>query len=131
MNALVSNFVSPKIMFFGLGFVITVLSGVLLSHAGRPLNGLIFTAHKLVAVGTIILAAVGIRDLYRAVDVQALYLALIVVVVLFFLALLASGALLSFDKLAAEVILRVHQLAPLLAGSFTAVALFLLASSKS
>jgi hypothetical protein len=131
MNALVSNFVSPKIMYFGLGFVITVLSGILLSHAGRPLNSLIFTIHKLVAVGTIILAAVVIRDLYRTVDVQVLYPVLIMVVALIFLALLVSGALLSFDKLAAQVILRVHQLAPLLAGGFAALTIYLLASSKS
>ena len=131
MNAIVNDIVSPKIMFCGLGFVITVLSGILLSHTGRPLNSLIFAVHKLAAVGTIILAAVSFRELYRAADAQALYPALIVLAALFFLALLVSGALLSFDKLAAQLILRVHQLAPLLAGGFAALVIFLLAGNKS
>ena len=131
MNALVNNIVSPRILYCGLGFVITVLSGILLSNAGRPLNSLIFTVHKLVAVATMILTAVSVRGLYRSVDIQALYPALIVVTVLFFVALLVSGALLSFDKLALAATLRVHQIAPLLAIGFTALTIYLLASNRS
>jgi len=55
MNILTSTFTSPKIMYCGLGFVVTLISGVLLSNFGRPLNSAIFTIHKLSAVGTIIL----------------------------------------------------------------------------
>jgi hypothetical protein len=131
MNVLANNFVSPRIMYCGLGFAITVLSGIVLSNAGRPLNSMIFTVHKLIAVATIILMVVSIRDLYKAVEIQALYPVLIVVVGLFFLALLVSGALLSFDKLAQVAVLRVHQIAPLLAISFSALVIYLLASNKS
>lgn len=131
MNAVVNNFASPRIMICGLGFVVTVLSGIVLSNTGRPLNSAIFTIHKLIAVGTIILTAVSIRGLYKMVAVQALFPVLIAVTALFFLALFVSGALLSFDKLAGEILLRVHQIAPLLAVGFSALTIYQLVNSNS
>lgn len=131
MNPSVSNFISPRIMYCGLGFAVTALSGFALSHFGRPLNSAIFTVHKLIAVATIILAGVSIRDLYRSAVFQALYPALIGVTVLFLVALLVSGALLSFDKLATAVVLRVHQFAPVLAAGLATLTIYLLASDNA
>jgi len=131
MNALANNFVSPRIIYCGLGLVMTGLSGVLLSNSGRPLNSMIFGLHKLVAVATIILLVVSVRDLYKSAPVQTLYPVLIGVTALLFVALLVSGALLSFDKLALAIILRVHQSAPLLAMGFSALTIYLLASNKA
>ncbi|MGD8587000.1 MAG: hypothetical protein PVH65_14415 [Chloroflexota bacterium] len=131
MNTLVNDFVSPRILYCGLGFVITGLSGILLSHSGRPLNSMIFAVHKLVAVATIILTVVSVRDLYKSAAIQAPQPALIGIMALVFVALLASGALLSFDKLALAIVLRVHQVAPLLAMGFTALTIYWLAGDKS
>lgn len=131
MNTLMSTFTSSKMMYCGLGFVITLISGFILSKSGRPLNSAIFTVHKLIAVGTVILIGVSIRDLYKVIDVQTLYPVMIVITGLFFLALVVSGALLSFDKLAVLPVLRIHQIMPLLALAFATITVYLLVGSKS
>ena len=131
MNTLTNTFASSKIMYCGLGFVLTLISGVILSKSGRPLNSAIFTIHKLIAVGTVILIGVSIRDLYKAGDVQALYPVIIAITGLFFLALVISGALLSFDKLAVPPVLRIHQIAPLLSLVLATITVYLLVGNKS
>jgi hypothetical protein len=131
MNNLSTTFTSSKIMYGGLGFVLALVSGIILSRSGRPLNSALFTIHKLVAVGTVILLGIGIRDLYKIVDVQALYPVIIVITGLFFLALVVSGALLSFDKMAVRPILMVHQIAPLLSLALATITVYLLVGNKS
>jgi hypothetical protein len=44
-----------RIVMWGSAFAITLVSGVVLSNLGKPLNSLIFTIHKLIAIGTVIL----------------------------------------------------------------------------
>ncbi len=131
MSTLTNTFASPKIIYCGLGFVLTLISGIALSHFGRPLNSAIFALHKLSAVGTIILLGMNIRTFYRMVDVQTLNLILIVFTGLLLLALVVSGSLLSFDKLAVPVTLRIHQIVPLLAVAFSALTVYLLVGNKS
>jgi len=131
MNTLTNTFSSSKIVYCGLGFILTLLSGFLLSKLGRPLNSAIFTVHKLVAVGTLILIGMSIRELVKGVDVSVLFPAIAAVTGLLFLALVVSGALLSFDKLAVPPVLMIHQIAPLLALAFTTITIYLLAGNKS
>jgi hypothetical protein len=130
MNTLASTFASPKILYSGLGFVLIIVSGMLLSRFGRPLNSAIFTVHKLIAVGSIILFALGLINFFKDVDVRALYLATVAIAGLLILGLVVSGALLSFDKLAVPAVLRVHQLLPLLALAFSTISVYLLVSSR-
>lgn len=131
MSTLTNTFASPKIIYCGLGFVLTLISGVVLSNFGRPLNSAIFGIHKIIAVATIVLLGMNIRTLYRMVDVQTLNQVLIVVTALLLLALVISGALLSFDKLAVQAVLRIHQVMPMLALAFSALTVYLLIGNKS
>jgi hypothetical protein len=112
--------------------LLTLISGVWLSHSGKPLNVVIITIHKLVALATVIVIATNVYPLYRAVESRTfLELVLIVVTGLLFLALFVSGALLTRGSPLPEAVLRVHQVAPLLALGFSVATLYLLASSKS
>jgi len=131
MSTLTNTFSSPKMMYCGLGFVLTLISGVVLSNFGRPLNSAIFGIHKIIAVATIVLLGMNIRTLYRMVDVQTLNQVLIVVTALLLLALVISGALLSFDKLAVQAVLRIHQVMPMLALAFSVLTVYLLIGNKS
>lgn len=131
MNALTITVPSSRIIYVGLGLVLAVISGIALSNSGRPLNNGIFTFHKLIAVGTIILLGLSIKNLFKVVDFHALYLIVIMVTGLLFLTLVVSGALLSFDNLAVRSILRIHQIAPLLALLFLTLSIYLLLSSRS
>lgn len=131
MNTLAATFSSSKIAYGGLGFVLALISGFILSRSGRPLNSTLFTVHKLIAVGTVILIGVGIRNLTKAVAGPGPSPIFIVITGLFFLALIVSGALLSFDKLAVLAVLRIHQIMPPLALALAAITIYRLVGSKS
>lgn len=131
--------IPSKIVICAALFVITLVSGFVLSNLGKPLNTFVFTIHKLVAIGTVILLAVSIYQVVKTVDLQALYLAVWAVAGLSFLALIVSGALLSLvdgnllslEGPALTAILRVHQAAPLLALVFSTVSVYLLNGSQA
>ena len=126
-----SNIVSrPAIA--GLLLLFTLASGVWLSHAGKPLNVVIFTIHKLIALATVIVIVVNVYHLYRAVDTRApVELVVIAFTGLLFIALFITGALLSRSNALPVVILRIHQVAPLLALVCSTVTMYLLVGSKT
>jgi hypothetical protein len=116
----------------GLLLLFTLASGVWLSHAGKPLNMVIFTIHKLIALASVIIIVVNIYHLYRAVDIRTpIALAVIAFTGLLFIALFITGALLSRGNPLPEAVVRIHQVAPLLALIFSAVTMYLLVGSKS
>jgi hypothetical protein len=122
---------ASRIVVCGLLFLFTLISGVWLSHSGRPLNTAIFTIHKLVALATVIVIGINIYKLSRTVDVQTVVLAAIAVTGVLFLAMFVSGALLSFEKSMPQAVLRVHQVVPLLAVVTSSTAIYLLISNKT
>lgn len=115
----------------GLLFLFTLLSGVWVSHSGKPINMVIFTIHKLIAIATIIFIALSVYNLYKALDLRTfIQLAVFVFTGLLFLALIITGALLSRNSPLPAAILRVHQVAPLLALVSSAISIYLLVSNK-
>lgn len=125
------NATATKLIVAGLLFLFTLVSGIWLSHSGKPLNVVIFTIHKLIALATVIVIAVSVYHLYRAVDIRAFVEPIVIAVTgLLFLALFISGALLSRNVPLPEAILRVHQVAPLLALVSSTITAYLLVSGK-
>lgn len=124
------NTLTSKLVLSAIGFGLTLLSGIVLSNLGRPLNSLVFALHKLIAVATLILIGLNIFNLIRAVDVRAFYLVLVALTGLLFLALVVSGAFLSFERPLPQLALRVHQIAPLLALAAAGLSLTLLVSHR-
>ncbi|MBZ0293728.1 MAG: hypothetical protein K8L99_14260 [Anaerolineae bacterium] len=133
------NTSTSKIVIFGLPLIVTLISGVILSNSGKPLNSAIFTVHKLIAVGTVILIGANVYKLFKAVDIQIAYLATFGTTGLFFVALIISGALLSLvdgellnlGETTLQAVLRIHQIVPLLALAASALSIYLLVSSES
>ena len=125
------NPTASKLIVTGLLLLFTLLSGVWLSHSGRPYNTVIFTIHKLIALGAVIFTVVTVQQLHTGVDTRALTIGVIVITGLLFLSLFASGALLSIGKPDHIAILTIHRVAPLLAVIATAATMVLLVSSKS
>jgi hypothetical protein len=119
-----------KIVGCGAGFILILVSGVATSNAGKPYNPALFGLHKIAAVGTIVLLVVIVRNLARTVELRALTPAVFVITGLLFIALVVSGALLSLS-IAPEVVLRVHQVVPLLAIGFSALSIYLLIGGKA
>jgi hypothetical protein len=80
----------------------------------------------------VIVTGAYVYQLYGAVDIRTFVdQAVIAVTGLLFIALFISGALLSLGKPLPGAILRIHQVAPLLALAFSAMTITLLVSSRS
>jgi hypothetical protein len=126
------NTILSRPVIAGLLLLFTLISGVWLSHSGKPLSMAIITLHKLIALATVIVTGAYVYQLYGAVDIRTFVdQAVIAVTGLLFIALFISGALLSLGKPLPGAILRIHQVAPLLALAFSAMTITLLVSSRS
>lgn len=123
---------ASRAMICGLLFLFTLISGVWVSHSGKPIYGAIFTIHKLIALATVIVIAMSVYNLYKALDLRTFIgLAVIATTGLLFLALIITGALLSRNSPLPAAILRIHQVAPLLALVSSTITIYLLVSSKA
>jgi hypothetical protein len=125
--------ISTKLIAAGILFLLTLITGAIVSHSGRPLSVGLVTIHKLIAVGTVVLTGMVVSQLLKTADGKLLIeLGLMVIGGVLFLALIASGALLTREEMQLpEVVLKVHQAAPLLALACSAITVYLLAGGKS
>jgi hypothetical protein len=95
----------------GILFIMTLALGFWLSHSGKPYNGLLFNAHKLIALAAVIVTVVQLVRMLRSGDVSVLLSALLALAVLCVLALFASGALMSTGKLDHALLHTIHRIA--------------------
>jgi hypothetical protein len=125
--------ISTKLIAAGILFLLTLTSGIIVSHSGRPLGVGLVTLHKLIAVGAIVLTGMIVNQLYKTTDAKLFFeLGAIVLTAILFLALIATGALLTREEMQLpEVVLRIHQAAPLLAVAFSTITVYLLSTGKS
>lgn len=57
--------ITGKLIAAAILFLLTLISGAIVSHSGRPLSVGLVTIHKLIAVGTIVLAGMAVNQLYN------------------------------------------------------------------
>ena len=110
----------------GIFFLLTLGFGIWLSLAGKPYNGILFNLHKLIALGAVIIIGIQVSKTLHSSDSQALIIALLVLAGICVVALFASGALMSMEKLNYEAMLAIHRVAPILAAIAMATAVYLL-----
>jgi hypothetical protein len=125
--------ISTKLIAAGILFLLTLISGVIVSHSGRPLGVGLVTIHKLIAVGTIVLTGMLVSQLNKTTDGKLLVeWGAIFITAILFLALIATGALLTREEMQLpEVVLKIHQVAPLLAVAFSTFTVYLLSIGKT
>jgi len=116
-----SGFSTPTI-----GFLVTVVFGLWLSKVGKPYNGILFNIHKLIALGTVILASVQVYKLLMVTEPQALLILSLVVVVVCVVTLFASGAFLSIGNVKYEVVKLIHNISPVIMAIAMGSAIYLL-----
>ncbi len=119
-----------KFIIPGIIFLLTVASGLWLSKFGKPLNSGIFTIHKLIALGGVIITAVQIFNDLKTIQIQFFLVALIVFTGVCVLALFATGALMSVGKVAYNLMLTIHKVAPFLLVISLALTVYLLMGRK-
>ncbi len=96
----------------GILLLLTLSFGFWLSHIGKPYHGLLFNLHKLLALGAVVLAAVQLGNTLKTVNASWLVIVLLGLAALCIVALFASGALMSMEKLDYALMLAVHRVAP-------------------
>jgi len=120
-----AKFITPGII-----FLLTLAFGVWLSKIGKPLNTVIFTAHKLIALAAVIFTGIAIYSLIKNVQIHLFVVALITGVGLCVLALFATGTLLSLDTSIQKITLIIHRVAPLLAVICVAMTIYFISGGK-
>ena len=115
-----------RIILAAVFFLLFLVSGIWLSRSGRPLNPGISAVHKLFGVAGGVFLIVSVYQLNRAIPLDALAWVSVVVTGLCFLGLVASGGILSGEQPLPAFVLRIHQVAPVLAAASTAWMLYLL-----
>ena len=121
---------NSKFLFAGLFFLFILISGFLLSRAGRPLNVLLLTVHKLISVGAVVFLAITVFRINQVTPLNPIQIAACIVTLVLFVAMVATGGLLSTSKMMPVFILKVHQIMPYLTILSTAVTLYLVVIRK-
>jgi hypothetical protein len=109
----------------GMGFVLIFLSGYWLSRLAQPVNAIVLTVHKLIAVATIAYLVVTVLRISKiAPPGQTEWIACIVAALLF-LVTIASGGWLSAVKNASAIVRTLHRILPFLTVISVAAFLYL------
>jgi hypothetical protein len=116
-----TQFITP-----GSIFLLTLASGVWLSNSGKPLNTVIFTIHKLIALGAVVATGLQVAKTLKNMDSQALIIALLILVGICIVVLFATGTLMSLGKLNYAILLNIHKVAPALAAISMVVLVYML-----
>ena len=98
----------------GVLFLLSAVSGLIVSSLGRPLNSVALGFHKLLSVASVVLAVVCAYGQHKTAGLGGPAVLLLVAAALPVLALFASGALLSFELPGKSLYLTVHRVAPAL-----------------
>jgi len=112
-------------------FLCIFVFGFWLSRSGKPYNGIIFTIHKLVALGAVIYLLTTVFKVPQAAFLNPTNTIFIALSVFCFLVLFVSGVLLSLDKAMPLIVVRLHHVTPYLALISTSASLYLLLVKSS
>lgn len=123
MNPTTSRLISAGVL-----FLLTIISGMILSHSNRPLNIGLVTVHKLIAAGSIVLLGMAINQLFKTVDSKGVVeLSFTILGAMAFLALIATGALLTREEMKLPaLVLNIHKIGPIVALISSTIAAYLL-----
>lgn len=119
-----------RVVGVGLLFVLILLSGFWVSGAGKPYKTFPFAIHKLAGLAAGILLGVIVYRTHQASPLGPIEIAAIVVTVLCFLGTVVAGSLLSIDESAPGIVLRLHQIIPVLTVLSTVGTLYLVLGGK-
>jgi hypothetical protein len=116
-----SRFISPGIL-----YLLTLVFGFWLSNKGKPYLGILFNIHKLIALGAVVVVVIQLSKVLKDAGSLSLMIGLLIVAALCVVALFATGALMSMDKLNYSLTLTIHRIALVLLPIAMALVVYLL-----
>jgi hypothetical protein len=112
-----------KLIVTGILFLLTIVSGVWLSKTGKPYKMGVVTAHRLISIATLVVAALAVFQIQKGIALNAMSIVLICVSAILFIALIVSGGILTRpDTETIQPVLLLHRVLPvitLLISAFT------------
>lgn len=106
---------------------LTAITGVVLSQTGRPLNTILFTIHKLSAVGFTVFSVIIFINLIKTVEsVDSTTKFLLITVACAAALLFVTGGLLSFDRFAKKFVVILHAVLTIVISGSAGTVLYLL-----
>jgi len=124
MNTLTSRMIGA-----GALFLFVFLSGLWLNRSGRPINTIILTVHKFIALGTLILIGVTIYQVNQVDPLSTAAIAVTIITGILFVATIIAGGLLSLAKPVSAMSL-VHKVGPFLTVAGTIATMYFLTNSR-
>jgi hypothetical protein len=115
-----------KFIYTGLAFLFIFLTGFWLRSTGKPYSLFKITVHKMFGLGVGVYLAMTVFWRYAAVPLTHNENAAVVVTVLFFVVNVATGSLLSSDKVMPGIVLLVNKIFPYITLISTGVTMYLL-----
>ncbi|MEQ8154514.1 MAG: hypothetical protein ABRQ25_06480 [Clostridiaceae bacterium] len=122
--------IEQKIIGSGIMFLLTIGAGFLLSNSGKPYNTAIFTIHKLIALGVVILTGILIFNLQENLKLETGTILLIILAIVSILALFVSGVLLSIGKVPYLTAKIIHIIAPITAVISIGLSIYLMLKKR-
>ena len=122
--------VHTRLVVTGVLLVVVLLSGLWTSRAGKPYKTFPFTIHKLAGLAAGILLGIIVYGANQVAPLGLLEIAAIVVTVLLFAGTVAAGGLLSAKEQATTIVLRLHQVLPVVSLLAAAATLYLLLQGR-
>ena len=124
MNPLTSRMIGA-----GALFLFVFLSGLWLNRSGRPINTIILTVHKFIALGPLILIGVTVYQVNQVDPLSTAAIAVTIITGILFVATIIAGGLLSLAKPVSAMSL-VHKVGPFLTVAGTIATMYFLTNSR-
>jgi len=115
-----------RIISTGLLFLFIFLSGFWLSRAGKPYPVIVFTLHKLIALGALIFLGLAVYRTHQVFPLGPAQMIAVGAAAVCFIATIVTGGLTSIGKPMPAVISTIHRLLPYATVLSTASVLYLL-----
>ncbi len=115
-----------KLIISGVSFLVIFIAGFILHNNGKPYNIALFTLHKLVSIAVVIFLISTVIKIHRVTPLTSLQIILLALTALFFLATVATGGMLSVDKVWPPIVSTLHKVLPFLTLVSTSASLYLL-----
>lgn len=113
-----------KYLIVGLLMAGMILTGFIVSRSGKPYSTLLLTLHKLISLGALVYLAIAVIKAARIAPADPTRLVVIILSAVLFIALFATGGMISAMKAPPRAILIVHHLLPYLLAVSTVGTLF-------
>lgn len=107
-------------------FLMIIATGFWVSIGGKPYNTGIFTLHKLISLAAVVILTIITVKTCKASGLNGFALTGVIVTGILFLGTIATGGMLSVDKVMPAIVLRMHHILPYVTTVSTGVTLLLM-----